>query len=1142
VNDPGLNDHHQRREAIRAEWHAFVWASAGTGKTHTLTLRALYLLINAPFLDSAGAFPGLTELYGSDEPARLRAARTAIHSLVLTTFTRKASAEMQTRLYELLDSLASARDWTEVRERYGRVNPLLLELCETVEGNIRRSCPEQACFTRFQSGVRALADLAPELQISTLHSFATAILRRHPLYSGVAPGTRFAREDEDDFEDVPAQVVRCWWRQEAVEGSELQRDLVRVLEVATLDQVQNWLAVACQHPWIAERMDLDTEFCSDAMRRRLLAASQRLADGLEKLKTSSVSRNRESLKEAIRNVQAGTDSAWSGFYQSVKDTPKLFLDCRDTPNSVRDTIADLPAEDAFFFQERFRFLAVIMACVLSFEYRENWEAWKRVVRAFSRWSSQAANRELGILTFDAMIESAVRLLEQNVVVRRAESSRLRALLVDEFQDTDALQLRLLTALLSRDAKTGHEPLGFFVGDRKQSIYRFRGADPPAVDGFCSRYHSLTQARLEKREYQLSTTFRCQPSIARFVNHFFTDEIELAERGEWLNSALQGDESLAEWICIEPLVTTGKLPAGRIRKLAACQVAQLIEDHRAKGRPLSDVLILVRTFAELDVVLPVLQSAGIPAVSSGARTFYRQPEVLDVVNLLIALLNPLDSLAAATVLRSPCLGLSDPQIYNLFRALPPERVFHGTAELPDCLPEAARTRILQMRRIVQQRRTLTLADWLRSVRSLLPLHLYVKESDKEGRALYRIERVFELLQAELEEGTRAPLPWLLNQRMKVSNIREWDANLGEDVSIADETVEAVRIMTIHKAKGLEGRFVIVYNWMDVLSEIERSKKADRPSAVSGTGEDGNPVREFCLEWGPFSVSSPGYHQALEANERSRRREAMRLAYVAATRARSRLALVCPPAKGGPAKVASLLEQMRCTSQPDCDGRCSAIHEKGFRFWFQNQAEEPILRPPIEENWTPAKREEYHRIWRERFDGFRKSAPGLLQNPSRSEEVRRSEESSPDHLLEAGRLVHSYLERHLLKREFEPAKLRDMLAGLGESPSAEALRLSSVVLSRFYAGDPSPSRYQARLGSGRVLGQEIPFFLFFEGRSWNGVIDLVLEEDGVIRGIDYKISSEVSPLPETYARQKRVYFEAVRRLFPGNKVDFEFWWLS
>ena len=105
-----LADEADRTQAVTTSDHAFVWASAGTGKTHTLTLRALYLLLNAPFIFTEGETPGKSLYNSSSRPERLSSARNIIKSVVLTTFTRKAAAEMQTRLFGYLNALAPAPD------------------------------------------------------------------------------------------------------------------------------------------------------------------------------------------------------------------------------------------------------------------------------------------------------------------------------------------------------------------------------------------------------------------------------------------------------------------------------------------------------------------------------------------------------------------------------------------------------------------------------------------------------------------------------------------------------------------------------------------------------------------------------------------------------------------------------------------------------------------------------------------------------------------------------------------------------------------------------------------------------------------------------------------------------------------------
>ena len=103
----------------------------------------------------------------------------------------------------------------------------------------------------------------------------------------------------------------------------------------------------------------------------------------------------------------------------------------------------------------------------------------------------------------------------------------------------------------------------------------------------------------------------------------------------------------------------------------------------------------------------------------------------------------------------------------------------------------------------------------------------------------------------------------------------------------------------------------------------------------------------------------------------------------------------------------------------------------------------------------------------------------------------------------------------------------------------------MLRKFYAGDlldTSGKPYLERVRTARILGREVPVYLLDEGQAWNGVIDLVLEEEGIIRAVDYKTIAAKSSLPKSYAQQERIYSEALRRLFPHQSVAFEFWWLG
>ena len=129
---PILLDEKERKDAISTSHHAFVWASAGTGKTHTLILRALYLLLNGPFLSAQereGELHEVRPLYdASSRLERTQAARASVRSIVMTTFTRKAATEMQTRLYEYLDRVANVQSLADLRDNWKVADPFFFEI------------------------------------------------------------------------------------------------------------------------------------------------------------------------------------------------------------------------------------------------------------------------------------------------------------------------------------------------------------------------------------------------------------------------------------------------------------------------------------------------------------------------------------------------------------------------------------------------------------------------------------------------------------------------------------------------------------------------------------------------------------------------------------------------------------------------------------------------------------------------------------------------------------------------------------------------------------------------------------------------------------------------------------------------------
>ena len=1123
-------DARERTKAGMTPGHAFVWASAGTGKTHTLTLRALHLLLQAPFDPKARGEVESNLYTGKDRASRLEAARAAIRRFVLTTFTRKAAAEMQERLYRYLERLGSAESEEKLvaevnASNEGRGDAQFLEVVRAALGSV-------SDFETLARGAATLAERAAELQVVTLHSYAATILRRHPIAAGIPPNVVFA-EDDDGLLPDPAERVVDRWMERVLGDRRLVGQIEKLLPVVPLGEQRAWFAALLDDPWIADELDFGRPAKADL--DALVGALRQLVAGLAAASThyTKILAARQDLSQACDAALKGGKGAWLGLCRSIEGHADIWF---GTGKTVRKEIDRIDPKGRWFGKSE-AVRPLLLRQVLATDRAPEWNLWREHCLAFREWAKDAAIRELNLVTFDEMVRRAAELLRTDAAARKDERKRLWALLVDEFQDTDPLQLDILRSLLGRGPGE-KEILGFFVGDRKQSIYRFRDADLPAIEAFVRDYPTLVGVPANGvAEVTLRASFRTKPGILGFVNHFFEECVPLpGYRDERLDAVRDEEGPPVEW---RVFATREKRTVDERRRAAALEVARIVGEHVAAGaKPadaLREVLILVPTHAEINALLPVLEAAGIPAISVGTRTFFTQPEVLDVLNLLIALHDPLDTVAVAGLLRSPLVGLSDPEIHALLAKQ--EKVFYGNAPLPEELDSACMARLDRVRALVRDRLDLALGEWLGRVRTFIPEGVYAA-GDGEGRAMARMDRVIETFRRAAESGVLSPLTWLLDQRARADQAGRFDADLGEDVGVSDESAPAVRVMTIHKAKGLEGKFVIAYGWTKTLDKCDPTGRREK-SVVRVTGKEGKPIRGFSLEWGGLAVTSTGHSAALAEDGKGQKEEGRRVLYVAVTRARDRLVLVSE-------------------EEPDLDKGVLAETVKdgdlaktlGARAILGNFTQMAVEGAGGKRAGVVRDAVAYARLWKERLAAAKRDPGPLVRRPSGPEHpeeeesldvedfVARRREDGREAARIAGILVHAYLEHHARDEAFDAAELEKVAAACaGEGEVALGCEKAMAILEKFF-GSPN----HARVRAARVLGQEIPVYLSGEGGAWNGVIDLVLEEEGRVVGVDFKTMKEPSPLPEEYAGQQRIYTEALRRASGGKAVAFEFWWLA
>jgi ATP-dependent exoDNAse (exonuclease V) beta subunit len=487
----------------------------------------------------------------------------------------------------------------------------------------------------------------------------------------------------------------------------------------------------------------------------------------------------------------------------------------------------------------------------------------------------AAKRALGGVDFDDLELLARDLLAREPGIAAGYRERFEHIMVDEFQDTNALQLELLELLARANACT--------VGDELQAIYAFRHAD---VEVFRAR-----RARLEAagETATLATNFRSRPEILRALNGAFG-----SLHDHWVDLRPGRDDAPAPEPVVELLITDADawngdapgalglgLPAASPLKqaearLVAQRVAALVHDEGVAPR---DVVVLLRASAEMGLYERALELAGLPTLAAGGSGWWGRQQIRDLCHLLAALANPRDEQALLGVLASPMAGLSSDALAllalgaregatTLWEAvhddaitLAPEDArrldafrawFAGERERA---PRLGLDEVLQ-RAVRRTRYDLHMLALPRGARRLANVHKLLRMAAAyEARHGRDVRGFIDMATAELEAEAREP-----------------------DAPVDLGGLDAVRLMTIHAAKGLEFGVVVV-------ADLGRRGNLSPPDLhVSGdrvglrlVGLDGS--RATALD---FDAIEAERRAADEAEER-------RVMHVAMTRAEERLIL-------------------------------------------------------------------------------------------------------------------------------------------------------------------------------------------------------------------------------------------------------------
>ena len=508
----------------------------------------------------------------------------------------------------------------------------------------------------------------------------------------------------------------------------------------------------------------------------------------------------------------------------------------------------------------------------------------------------AAKLDRNILDFSDVNHLTLKLLRENADIAKELRQRFQEIIIDEFQDINRLQEEILT-LLSGDADGRHDR--FMVGDVKQSIYGFRMAEP---DIFQDKYERFDGDDAAGTRLDLNKNFRSRPEVLDAVNAVFSRVMTPeAGRVDYRNNAMLtagaqeytdgGAAYCAELLTIQEDKDTGidpemRMIAGRILELTDPMTGLDIwdkEEKRSRKAQFRDVVILSRAAnAVAEDYVNALRACGIPAVANRKQGFFAAPEIRLLCDLLRVIDNPRQDIPLMAVLVSPLFRIDEDRLLNLRldqRQRLPEGTLQGT--LYDACLESRDADIEKVLADLARYRQFACGHTIHELISLILEETgygYYAAALTDGAA--RQANIDMLLERALDfESTSYSGIFQFNRYIELLKKYEIDFGEAEVVSSQDNVV---RILSIHKSKGLEFPIVILagcskqYSRQDTRSVILRHPAYGIRADYIDAAEN--------VRYAALARSAMAYF-----TERRNREEELRILYVAMTRAREKLIL-------------------------------------------------------------------------------------------------------------------------------------------------------------------------------------------------------------------------------------------------------------
>lgn len=1019
-----------------------------------------------------------------------------------------------------------------------------------LKDRLRRACREKAPLDdpKKMTFWRRMERQVESSRICTIHTFCSGILRENALSLGIDPDFAILTDPESEllrneivtatihglleYEDVLAKEAAIEYGPSGLSAilDDLLRQRSLVEQSLRHDRYDSPEAVTAA--WQRLRPRIADELL------RILARSRRLHSYLRELEKcgghcEDATEKREQLRTTLCSLlgqlmqerapvrislliaQIAELNARSG--KKEKWASEISYDCvKDVLKKLKDYLVKFRPEEP---DEATESRAARLTAAVVHVYQKSLAALR------------AAKRARNALDFDDLIVEAARVLRDttrghdSVCARTARG--LRHVLIDEFQDTDGVQYEIATSLLSAPER----PDLFVVGDAKQSIYYFRGAE---VDVF-------RQARQEAATpLTMLDNFRSTRQVLTFVNSFFSQSNLLASiespylplvpkrvpsghsAVEFLIPRYEEGVKIEHYREAEAEMIAARLSAIRTEALFVCDATT----ESPRPARFGDAAILLRSLSNVHIYERALREADIPYTLVAGSGFYERQEVLDLRNLLRIIIDPFDEMALTAFLRSPMVALNDNALIELAGGIGAPRGirdgFESTLQLSDTSQQTRLARARSIVLLLSESADRPLGEFLHLVLYLTGYEGIVLRQFMGPQRASNLRKVCALADSFSRvqpSRLRAFVRYL--DEMAAREVRE-----GEAAANPDDT-HAVTLMTVHKAKGLEFPIVFAADLGRTFSKSDSASVAihkDYGVAVKVLGDNGR-------------LNSPAMHKgitALRADDELA--EEARILYVTLTRARDHLFLCgAPPLPNSNSWMAAFDEQYQIYSKKDG----ATVGGDGWLATVR-QTTPQLNSPPV------------HTQFAEVIDieRIRKHiGPVPTTHPSRSgiaastivqsmfgvtDKEERFTLSTPiaslAHGLTArqrGTLIHAFFERWDCRGKPEPVIASLLRAEVVGNDAEQTITSDLLRMTSRLAAHPLGQR----IARSRAIQRELPFALRLDEVIIRGTFDLLLDGNTII---DYKTGTPSDVDRAVHATQLQLYAAALHQLTGAGDI--------